>query len=201
MDKQELKFSSIENDELFQELQGLASWFAYRGSNPDNVMLSFDDVRQELMIELIKGLRYYSDKPLPEKRKLVKTMLDHRVQELHYRYYLTHRAAGNNPVQLDEIEYVAEEGDMSMESYEFIEMLSQKLSPESKQVLETILNPSHIMAATLSQAKLRSEQQKKQRTRKPWYLIQPWHVAEVLGWDVKKCKLCFKEIRMVLNAF
>src|SRR4030042_5232123 len=199
--KQALQFSNIENDELFQDLQRLASWFAYKGSNPDNVMLGFDDVRQELMIELIKGLRYYADKPLPEKRKLVKTMLDHRIQKLHHKYYGTHRGLGNNPVQLDDIEYLSETEVTEADSHEFVEQLSRKLSPESQKVLRTILEPSDEMAATLSLAGIRSRQIQKVRSRKPWYLIQPWHVAEVLGWDVKKCKLCFKEIRTVLNAF
>jgi len=200
INNQTSKFSAIENDELFQELQGLVNWFAYHGSNPENVMLSFDDVRQELMIELMKGLRYYEDKPLPEKRKLVKTMMDRRVKELHYRYYVTHRGLGNSAVQLDDIEFVAETVATDADSHEFIETLSEKLSLESKKVLEVIIKPSSAMAATLSLSALRYKQLNKVRNRKPWYLIQPWHVAEVLGMDIRKCRLCFNEIRLAMSG-
>lgn len=199
MDKQDTKFSSIDNDTLFVELQGLVNWFASRNTNPNNVMMSFDDIKQELEIELVKGIRYYKDKPIGERKKLLKTMLDHRIQELRFRYYKTHRAAENSRVSIDDIEVSADEYATESDSKAFIDGLKSRLSPTSREVLDAILVPNDIIANTLSLAGLRNLKQSKHRTRKPWYILRPWHVAEALGLDLDTCKLCFKEIRMVYD--
>jgi len=198
MDKQDIKFSSID-DKLFEDLQGLVNWFASRNTNPNNVMMSFDDIKQELEIELVKGIRYYQDKPIGERKKLLKTMLDHRVQELRYRYYKTHRAAENGRVCIDDIEVSADEYATEYDSKAFIEDLKSRLSPTSREVLDAMLVPNDIIGNTLSLAALRNSKQRKHRARNPWYIIRPWHVAEALGLDLKTCKLCFKEIRTVYN--
>jgi hypothetical protein len=198
MDKQDIKFSCID-DKLFEDLQGLINWFASRNTNPNNVMMSFDDIKQELEIELVKGIRYYQDKPIGERKKLLKTMLDHRVQELRYRYYKTHRAAENGRVDIETIEVVDEASITEYDSKEFIEDLKSRLSPTSREVLDAMLVPNDSIANVLSLASLRSSKKRKHRARNPWYIIRPWHVAEALGLDLKTCKLCFKEIRMVYN--
>jgi len=162
-------------------------------------MMGFDDIKQELEIELVKGIRYYKSKPIGERKKLLKTMLDHRIQELRFRYYKTHRAAENGRVRIDDIEIMAEAYPTELDSKEFVEDLKARLSPTSRTVLEAMLMPNDKIANTLSLALLRSSRKRKRRPRKPWYIIRPWHVAEALGLDVKTCRLCFKEIRMVYN--
>jgi len=199
MGKRIKKFSDMD-DVLFAELQGLINWFAYRNRS-ENIMMGFDDIKQELEIELVKGIRYYRDKPVDERKKLLKTMLDHRVQEMKSMFYNTHRVLGNDYENIDELEVVSEVSPTEADSRVFIDDLKARLSPTSKEVLDVILVPNDNIANVLSMAYVRAcKKRPKKRVRKPWYIIRPWHVSEATGLDLKTCRMCFREIKKVYHA-
>lgn len=74
------------------DMEKFVYYLAHKNSS-DVIGMEFDDVVSELNEELIKGLAYYSPKNLPmeQMRALMRRMLDNRISELKYKYFVTYR--------------------------------------------------------------------------------------------------------------
>ena len=97
----------MENDNefnnKFSSIERFVYWLADKLSygNDDNIMLSYEDVVGELMLEVAKGLNVYKDKPLNELLAILRRMCDARVSELKLKYYMTHRVMFKVTLSLD----------------------------------------------------------------------------------------------------
>lgn len=192
------KFSIVDDDnDLYEELSRFVYWLSWRECDVNNVMMEFEDLSQELFLELTKGLKHYSTLPSSEKKKVLKTMMDNRIKELKHRYYSTHRARGNNVVSLDDDYAMVSDAENSEESLDNMQDLRMKLSPIALEVLDAILYRNPRTSKIIELSRIRYENHIPTRGRQnvcPWHVIQPWHVVEICGKPLKAVKEAFLEI-------
>ena len=57
------KFSMVEDEQnqTYVRLVKFVYWLAGNNTNPDNVLMDFDEIVGELLLELAKGLKVYGD--------------------------------------------------------------------------------------------------------------------------------------------
>ena len=87
--------------EVYVELEKFVHFLASKNANPNNVMMEYDEIVSELMLEMVKGLRAYKDLPKGQLKAVIRRMMDNRVSELRYRFYVTHRVAENTSISID----------------------------------------------------------------------------------------------------
>ena len=89
------KFSNIESDQsdegVYKALYKFVLKVCWEKGDPNNIMMDGDELFGELLEEIAKGLKHYADLPYNQKLAVIRSMLDNRVAELRYKYYVTHR--------------------------------------------------------------------------------------------------------------
>ena len=53
------KFSKTER--MYAKLERFIYWLANNNSNPDNVLMDFDEIVAELLLEFVKGINHYEN--------------------------------------------------------------------------------------------------------------------------------------------
>ena len=197
------KFSMVE------QLNKFVWHLAWRYDNPENVMMSADEIASELNEELVKGIKAYGDRPANELLAILRRMLDNRIAELTHRFYGTYRKEDKRLLRLDATVNPNDEGydrDLAegvqvlhddcddpqdiCESRDRVQRTFAKLSPIAKQVLNAILFDTDALDMTMKLAMLRAES----RFSSPHLDVKPRHVAQALQLPEKTVKMAFVEI-------
>jgi hypothetical protein len=194
---------------MLEQLDKFVWHLAWRYDNPENVMMSADEIASELKEELVKGIKAYGDRPANELLAILKRMLDNRIAELTHRFYGTYRKEDKRLLRLDAAVSPNDEGydrDLAegvmvlrdncddpqdiCESRERVQRTFDGLSPIAKQVLSAVLYENDDLDTTMKLAMLRAES----RFSSPHIDIKPRHVASALGLPEKVVKNAFEEI-------
>lgn len=137
----------MDSTTAISSLEKLVRYLANLNVNNENIMMSYDDIVSELNEEIIKGLRYYSKRNLPDDDilNLLRRMCYNRIGELKYRYYVTGRKSEVNSLSLDleiEVEIYTDEGDpeeLFDSSSRVNNTYSVLRSEAAKRIFETII--------------------------------------------------------------
>ena len=191
--------------EVYTELERFMHWLAVQNADPNNIMLSEEDIVGELQIEFMKGIQHYGDKPHNELLALLKTMMDNRVRELKYRYYLTHRKA---EAGMESLDTPAEDDDSEEDglgeicsdtpgseelllSLERVQITREQLQPVDAEVLDAVLVGNARLEQIVKLSALRAQQ----TFANPTIHIQPWHLAEALFLSGEAIQSAYRNIR------
>lgn len=210
------KFSSVvdESDEgVYKALLKFCYKLGHENVNDANIMMSFDEIIGELLEELVKGLRHYPDLPYQQKLAVIRRMLDNRISELRYKYYVTHRKAHNNDLSY-ESDLSSEESHATEDkskvivsdhgadepapetwlmSIERVTDTRNKLSDMAKKVFDCVVYGGNRRLENILVIHLqRSATLKTAPTMK----IKPWMVSDALLMDEKEVNSAFEEIKM-----
>jgi hypothetical protein len=112
------------DDAVVSSLTRLAMKHAYDNENPSNPMMFADEILCELFEEMAKGLKHYKDLPYSQKLAVIRRMMDNRISELRYKYYLTYRGESKHDVSIEN------------DNQEVAVCASKELSPEDRLILK-----------------------------------------------------------------
>jgi DNA-directed RNA polymerase specialized sigma24 family protein len=196
-----------EHADIYQKLEKFVYWLASGNQDPDVPGMEYDDLVQELLVELIKGLHHYATQNLPMTSliKLLKTMMDHRVSELRYRYYVTHRNLGRYPLTLsfspdesdedDAADMIPDDTDIVAlcESAERVRQTRLRLSPNALKVLDSVIfGNKRLSMLTAVSAKRSTAIFKRNWANR----LRPWHLADALFMPECEVRHALEEIRL-----
>ncbi len=199
------KFSMVDDErgeQTYVRLVKFAYWLAGNNQNQHSVMLNFDEIVGELLLELAKGLQHYEDLPDDELDAVIRRMMDNRISELKYRFYKTHRK-----VELEDNEFWSwddcSEWENSVEgspdaedialSKQRVKDTRDKLSPISKSVFDALIFGNKRLNVELKLSNKRANSVYKNHKVR----IRPHHVADALLISEKQVIKSYNEIREV----
>src|SRR3990167_8635608 len=85
------KFSDSDDklcSEVYDDLVKFVKWLASSNHDDSNIMMDYDEIVGELMLELVKGVAHYKHLERKKLLAVIKRMMDNRISELRYKYYL-----------------------------------------------------------------------------------------------------------------
>jgi hypothetical protein len=203
------KFSNIENvteedKKLYVELEKFVYYLAWGSSNPNNILMEAEEIVGELLEELVKGMKHYPNLPHLEKVKVLKTMLDHRMGELKYRFYGTHRKAAILNVSLEQDltsdndetgDDIVANDELGVEeahaSKERVALTRALLSSNSKRVFDAVVFGNKRLEDIMRLSAIRSTTV----YANPIMSLKCWQVAEALVLTNAQVEQAFTEIR------
>ena len=201
------KFSMVDDErgeQTYVRLLKFAYWLAGNNQNPHSVMLNFDEIVGELLLELAKGLQHYEDLPDNELDAVIRRMMDNRISELKYRFYKTHRKV---ELEEDKIEFWdwedREKWDEIIDgrpnaediatSKQRVKDTRDKLSPISKSVFDALIFGNDRLNVELRLSNKRANSVYKNHKVR----VRPHHVADALLISEKQVIKSYNEIREV----
>jgi len=201
------KFSMVDDkrgEQTYVRLVKFAYWLAGNNQNPHSVMLNFDEIVGELLLELAKGLQHYEDLPDNELDAVIRRMMDNRISELKYRFYKTHRKV---ELEEDKIEFWdwedREKWDEIIDgrpnaediatSKQRVKDTRDKLSPISKSVFDALIFGNDRLNVELRLSNKRANSVYKNHKVR----VRPHHVADALLISEKQVIKSYNEIREV----
>jgi DNA-directed RNA polymerase specialized sigma24 family protein len=204
LDMKQSKFSMVDEDrgeQTYVRLVKFAYWLAGNNQNQDSIMMSFDEIVGELLLELAKGLQHYEDLPDDELDAVIRRMMDNRISELKYKYYKTHRKYELEKVVLswDECsEWENSTGHGSdteniTESKRRVQDTRNGLSPVSKEVFDALVFGNDRLNNQLKLSNMRANTVYKNHKVR----VRPHHVADALLISEKQVIDSYNEIREV----
>lgn len=203
-------------DDIIAALQDFIYYLAHTRCTSDTLLMGFDDIVGELLLELVKTFMYYKDKNLTKGQMLavIRKTLDNRIGELIYRYFKTHRVVGNNYIPIEQLAEMEDEDDDTLYhpsassidihlevfptaetiliSKQGVLQLRSMLSPAAIKVVDAILD-GHPMVA--EQVRLSIDRAAFVYKSGGTVRIEAWHLADGLAMDVNDIKRAFVEIR------
>ncbi len=199
------KFSMVDDkrgEQTYVRLVKFAYWLAGNNQNQHSVMLNFDEIVGELLLELAKGLQHYEDLPDDELDAVIRRMMDNRISELKYRFYKTHRK-----VELEANEFWSwddcSEWENSVEgspdaediaeSKHRVKATREKLSPIARRVFDALIYGDDRLNQQLQISNMRASTIYKNHK----VSVRPHHVADALLISEKQVTQSYDEIREV----
>ena len=156
------KFSDSDDklcSDVYDDLVKFVKWLASSNHDDSNIMMDYDEIVGELMLELVKGVAHYKHLERKKLLAVIKRMMDNRISELRYKYYLTHRKAHAEQISIDhdaggdshrfddddpEIEHIAADDGGSVEelvdSSSIVTEVRNRLSVDSRKVFDTVIH-------------------------------------------------------------
>lgn len=192
------KFSN--DEDTLQNLVKFVYWLAGKNANPDNVLMNFDEIVGELFLEIVKGLNKYGDLPQTNKEAVIRKMMDNRIAELKYRFYVTHRkfekslTVAISDVEDDPDEYIVTNQPNPAHlsaSRERVRQTREQLSPVAKQVFDMLIYGDERLNRQLNVSNLRAKSVYKDYKVK----VRPFHVADALNISEADVVDAYDEIR------
>ena len=190
------KFSVIEADMI-----PFVHYLAARNAG-DSILMEYDELVGELYLELVKGVQYYADKNLSndQLKAVLRKILDNRISELRYRYYVTHRAAAMSALSLsdDGCEFISADDptpDQVYASKELVESVRAALSETAQQVFDAVVLGASDMLGTLVWLSCVRANTVHANSKA---VMKYWHVASALGLEENDVRQAFKEIKAVM---
>lgn len=197
------KFSN--DDETIGNLVKFVYWLAGKNANPDNVMMSFDEIVGELFVEIVKGVDKYRDLPQNELEAVLRRMMDNRISELKYKFYVTHRkyersltiALPDAEDDLDEYIGSNQSNPASLSaSRERVQQTRQQLSSTAKQVFDMLIFGDERLNQQLNISNIRAKSVYKDYKVK----IRPFHIADALMISESEVVAAYDEIRQAYKS-
>jgi len=194
------KFSMVEDErnQTYVRLVKFVYWLAGNNTNPDNVLMDFDEIVGELLLELAKGLKVYGDLPDEELDAVIRRMMDNRISELRYKYYCTHRKIGLSlTVSTDDGDEWIECADDGIDTDEIaasrhrVQFTREKLSPIAKRVFDALIYGSERLSKQLKLSNVRANSVYKNHKVR----VRPHHVADALLISEDQVVESYNEIR------
>lgn len=203
------KFSNVDVSDtgVYQALYKLVMKLANDNVNDENIMMSFDEIVGELLEELAKGLRHYRDLPFNNKLAVIRRMLDNRISELRYKYYVTHRKQHATDISIESQLDVDDENSSMDESVsiasdqptpeawllsiERVRDTRSLLSDTAKTVFDCVVYGENARLANVLVIHL---QRSATANTVPLMKIKPWMVADALFMSEKEVNVAFHEI-------
>jgi hypothetical protein len=185
---------------VYERLEKFVYLLAWENEGKD-VLMEFEEIVGELQFEMVKGFQHYEHLPVDELVAVIKTMLRNRVSELIYRFYLTHRQAAANSVQLGVLDEVVAHNtispERSVEFYEALSKLRSMLSDEALRVLDVVIGTmdgvdSQRMELAIKLSSIRS------RDNNACVVMRPSHIAQALLIPEKTVKV---HLRNIMEAY
>lgn len=187
-------------EKVYDELIKFVHWLAKQNEDLQNPMMWADEIVGELLIELAKGLDHYAELPEDELLKVLRKMMDNRISELKYKYYITHRKGhvGSVSTQDSAVAETVESDGASPEevvlSRERVKAVREKLSPIARDVLDVVLQWDDRLAQVMELSIIRAKFVYKKTSK---VKVRPHNVADALFMDDKQVKHAFREIKAV----
>lgn len=187
------KFSILLDEiALYNELDKLVWYMAWNRASDSDVLTSPDELAAELYLEIAKGLDHYREKGLTKAaiKNVIKMMMNHRLSEIIYRFYVTHRKAAVGIASLEsdsEIESFASDVPNPEHSYiakETLDDIKSELDANAIKVLDCIIYNQELGKLMIAAGDTKDS-------------VKPVHVALVLGMEEREVKRCFSKIRRV----
>ena len=192
-------------DEVYEALEKFVHYLAHSKAN-GAALMDHDEISGELFEEMVKGYARYGHLPEGQLLAVIRRMMDNRIGELTYKYYMTHRGLAIDAVSLpygyeigtnlkhviwtseDKISNVKE----FLESRERVRETLSFLSKEAQKVLIAVLDGCPGLEKQIKLSGLRASfVYKGTGTIK----VKPWHVAEALVMKEADVKRAFREIK------
>lgn len=210
----------IEPEQVISTLDGLIHWLAYTNADDNTGLMDADELVSELYEEIAKGIKHYSHLPEAELLRVLKRMMDHRISELKYKYYMTHRgevSGGKLGYLVDDP--FADEGEtegsiynvcvmpstkpddnpeLMLQGKQFLASFCEGLSDTAKAIVDSIVNGNRLVTLYVSMSGLRASYVYENGGT---ITIQPWHVARALDLDVAEAEAGFQEIQEALRLY
>ena len=206
-------------DNIYKKLNKLIHYLAYSYSiSTSEILMEYDEIVGELYIELWKGYKYYTAKEL-EGNKLVavlNVMLNNRIKELQYRYFVTHRKYAQTNLSLDFtfddvdnneyqpvicntlIDNVPQNPLDKLLADEKLECCREMLDDNVRDVFDAVVYGHEQLALLVWLSGLRA----KKNFRNPGTVkMKPRHVAAALHISVKEAKKSLSIIRETVEVF
>jgi hypothetical protein len=197
------KFSCIDPEEIYSELERFVHWLAYNNQNPNNVMMEEDELVGELLLEFAKGMEYYKEKNLSKTqlKAVLRKMMDNRIAELRHMHYGTHRKAIASSMSMDDDsngleEFVSDSStDPSVicDSKLRIIQTRNRLSDTAKQVFDAMLFGNERLTRFVKLSVTRRNNKYKNARAS----VKTWHIAEALMLQDRQVRTAMKEIKSV----
>ena len=199
------KFSMVDDErgeQTYVRLVKFAYWLAGNNQNQHCVLLSYDEIVGELLLELAKGLRHYEDLPDDELDAVIRRMMDNRISELKYKFYKTHRKieiSDSSYVSLEDyIDYQTLKSDRPdaediADSKHRVQVTREELSPIAKRVFDALIFGNKRLNAELKLSNKRANSVYKNHK----VHVRPHHVADALLISEKQVIESYNEIREV----
>ena len=183
--------------EVVVKLEKFVYFMANRSAIEDVIGMQVDDIIGELFEEIIKGIRYYSKKGLPDDQlmKILKTMCDHRVSELKYKYLVTSRKAVLNQLSMeDHAEMLSRPSDSDnveevYESKDRVIRTRELLSEQAQQIFDAVIFSTDPKLTEILTDALRNK--KGSCSERVHY----WQVSKALGINQRVVRASFEEIK------
>lgn len=199
-DPEQSKFSISERGEqTYVRLIKFAYWLAGNNANRNNVMMTFDEIVGELLLELAKGVKFYEDLPDEELDAVIRRMMDNRISELKYRYYKTHRKDELSlTMSWDEhdewLRTVGDGVDIDdiVSSKHRVKATRAKLSDTAKRVFDALIFGNKRLNDLLKLSNMRAKAVYKNHKMR----VRPYHVADALMLSETDVVDSYKEIRV-----
>ena len=210
--------------DIVGELEDFIHWLASRRSSEDTIMMDHDELVGELYEELVKGFQYYEGHELSKDEMLavIKRILDNRISELVYKYFVTSRKDGIGAIPVQQLDEFDDDGstvlsaehlqvrtevvvssyaavnsqslDNLVDSRERVQHTRARLSDAGKIVFDAVLNGHPLLEETI---KLVGERAAFVYKTGGTVKVKPWHVADAVGLPLSLVKEAFAEIRQV----
>jgi len=215
------KFSAVEEPdemEVYEELEKFIWYLAYQNQDPNNVMMEVEEIVGELMLELAKGLKFYNGLPSGQMQAVLRKMMDNRVSELKFRYYVSGRRiplsltvsldlevgeTGDGQIVMFGVggddnllhEFVPAEFSSPEEIYESMEnvvRVRQGLSEVAQLVFDAVVFGNEQLTDVMYLSALRAAAVFKNKTIR----LKSRHIADALLLDDRAVRKAFREIRL-----
>lgn len=208
------KFSYTEED-IYEAMIKFVYHLARRYANED-LMFQMDELVGELMLELVKGVKYYSSKSLSmeQMKAVLRRMLDNRISELRHRHYGTHRIHAKFTLSLEIDLYDDDDGGMVepvgvlfqervtdsdlapdpasvFSSLERVNATRALLSEEAARVFDACIFGDDRLAMFMWLSSVRASSVRKNGI----VSLKPWIVADALMMSELEVKKAFSQIR------
>ena len=198
------KFSGIESDTMEDWYIEMEKFIHYLAGANNGLAVEYDDIVQELAVELVKGVKAYPNLPHEQLKAVLRKMMDNRISELKYRFHVTHRKEalfdislsievqtkdasrllGSTPVHqsdqpsavpIEELVPGGPDPAAVFASKERVLEIRSSLSSGARRVFDSLIRGNNMLAMVVWLSSVRASHVFGSRSVK----IRPWHIADV----------------------
>lgn len=207
-------------EELYEHLEKFVHYLSHEKAN-GAFLMDAEEIAGELFVEMVRGYQQYGHLPEGELLAVVRKMMDNKISDLVYRYYVTHRKHNNSAFSLssgsvdrgykvdnsnrgealDQLLYRAtwtscpapSNLEEIIDSKERVDETFEALSKSARRVLFALLYGCPGVTSQVELSGKRASHIFKVPNRP--VKIKPWHVAEALDMEETEVRRAFLEIR------
>lgn len=184
---------------VYDDIRKFVTYLAGCNADENNFMLQREEIEGELWVEFVKGIKRYGDLPQEQLLAVLRRMMDNRVAELRYRFYVTHRAAENGMGDIEDMYETPASGvnpeDAAISS-ERIVQIRDELSDISKKIFDAIVYGNDMIEEHCRLAGWRRAYVYKGGGH---VTLQPYLVANALALGISEVKKALAEIRATVR--